>query len=84
MRQHIIYGPGGFDPTRPDRNIVHVEQLPDDDDELDAGALALARVEQLAGELAKATTLAQVRTAGEQLVTRTALVAGEQLDAARL
>lgn len=28
----ITYGPGGYDPTKPDNNIVLVEDLPDPPD----------------------------------------------------
>lgn len=29
MAQNVVYGPGGFDPSQPDNNIVSVEEVPD-------------------------------------------------------
>lgn len=29
MGQNIVYGVGGFDPTKPNNNIVSVEEVPD-------------------------------------------------------
>jgi len=29
MAQNVVYGPGGFDPSKPNNNIVSVEEVPD-------------------------------------------------------
>jgi hypothetical protein len=39
--KHIVYGPGGFDPSKPNNNIIEEYETPDVHSPLDAtGALA--------------------------------------------
>lgn len=53
------YGPGGFDPKKPNNNLVEVEDVPDpaptDSERLDA----------LVAALENATTMAEVRAAAK-------------------
>ena len=56
----VTYGPGGYDPTRPDGNVVEVVEVPDDG--LSAPT-AEDRLAALVDALSKATTLSQVRAA---------------------
>lgn len=58
MAEQITYGPGGFDPTKPNDNIVERTEVPDDDTPPADG-----RLDALLSDLAKATSLAQVRAA---------------------
>lgn len=56
MAIQIVYGPGGFDPTKPDNNVVERITVPDQPEVTDPLTVLL-------DELAKATTLTEVREA---------------------
>jgi hypothetical protein len=66
MAEQITYGEGGFDPSKPDNNVVArvtVEDLPTTLPDADRLAALEAQNTALLDALAKATTLAAVRTA---------------------
>lgn len=29
--KHITYGPGGYDPTKPNDNVISIEEVPDEE-----------------------------------------------------
>lgn len=66
MAEQITYGVGGYDPTKPDDNVVArvtVDDLPEVLSDADRLAALEAQNADLLADLAKATTLAQVRAA---------------------
>lgn len=56
MAEVVVYGPGGFDPSAPDNNVVEVVTVDDPPADHD-------RLEVLLDALSVASTLAQVRAA---------------------
>ena len=64
--ERITYGEGGFDPTKPDNNVV-ARVTVDDPPAVPSDAERVAALEAqnaaLIADLSKATTLAQVRAA---------------------
>ncbi len=64
--ERITYGPGGFDPSKPDNNViarVTVDDPPQVSSDAERVAVLEAQNAALLADLAKATTLAQVRAA---------------------
>lgn len=59
-----IYGEGGYDPTKPNNNVVNVTEVPDPDAPTDDRLATLERRQNaLMAKLAAATTVAQIRKA---------------------
>jgi hypothetical protein len=60
MRTHTVYGPGGYDPSLPNGNIVEEYDLPDPEPtpEEQARASALAKLQALGLTEAEAIALA--------------------------
>jgi hypothetical protein len=60
MMKHTIYGPGGFDPSLPNGNIIEEYDLPDPEPTPDeqARASALAKLQALGLTEAEAIALA--------------------------
>lgn len=57
--ERITYGVGGFEPAKPDDNVVEEFEVPD------PPAEPVDPLDTLVDDLAKATTLAQVRDAAK-------------------
>lgn len=55
MAEHVIYGEGGYDPSKPDDNIVSRETVPDPPAPVDIAALRTT--------VSKATTVTALRGA---------------------
>lgn len=69
MMQCVTYGMGGFDPSKPNDNIVSVEEAPDPPEVMsteDRLAVVEAQNAALLADLAKATSVAAVRAAATQ------------------
>lgn len=60
--ERVVYGEGGFDPDKPDGNVVEREVIEVDDPQATPG-VDPAAVEQAKTQLAKATTINQVKAA---------------------
>lgn len=60
--QHVIYGPGGYDPTKPNNNVIDAElvDVPDGPPTISAKALR--------SQLAAATTVAATKAVLAELV----------------
>lgn len=66
MAEFITYGEGGFDPDKPDNNVIARFTVDDpqvEPTDVDRLAALEAQNAELLAALAKATTLAQVRAA---------------------
>jgi len=72
MAEFITYGEGGFDPSKPDNNVV-ARVTVDDPPQVVTDAERIAALEaqnaELLAALAKATTVAQVRAAAQAAAT---------------
>ena len=68
------YGEGGFDPSKPNNNVVAVDELVDREPEPSADE-RLAAIERrhslLVAKIAAATTVAQIRKAASDTATAT-------------
>ena len=62
MNRSIVYGSGGFDPTKPNNNIIEEVELPDP--------------EPTAEELARASAIAKLQTLGLTEEEALALIGG--------
>lgn len=72
--QHVTYGPGGYDPTKMNDNIVSVEEVPDPPEVPTADDRLAALEEQnaaLLDALATAPNLAAIRAAAINAKERT-------------
>lgn len=70
MAEQITYGEGGYDPTKPDNNViarVTVDDPPVVLSDAERVAALEAQNAALLAALAKATTLAQIRAAAADL-----------------
>jgi len=61
MATVVTYGPGGFDPTKPDNNVISTEEVPDPPEP--PVTTAEERLDVLLAAMETAATVGQMRSA---------------------